>query len=242
MKRRAIAALVGVGAVLATAPAGLTQEDASPIVVELFTSQGCPECPPADIALGALADRADVIALSVHVDYWDYLGWRDIFAMPGNTKRQRAYAEALHENTVYTPQMVFQGRETVIGSTISELDAAIMRQRARTPRAAVALRRDGDELLIEIAPGPANTMLKPEADVVLAYYLDSRTVKIEQGDNKGESISYRNVVSDWFAVGEWRGEAAELRAPARDGFDGVAAIVQAGQGGPILGAASIALR
>lgn len=244
MKRMAIAVLFGAVAGLSApgAEAEAEAESASPVVVELFTAQGCPVCPAADDKFAALAEHPDVIALSLHVDYWDYLGWADTLASPAHTKRQRSYADALHEKMIYTPQMVFQGREHAIGSEVEAVDAAIARQRAQPARAMVEMRRDGDMLVISIAPGPARAKIEPDADVVLAYYTDAERVKIDKGENKGADTIYRNVVADWSEIGLWRGGYAELRAAPREGFDGVAALVQAGPGGPILGAAQMNLR
>lgn len=246
MKRMAIAVLFGAVASFpapgAHAEAESEIQNPNPVVVELFTAQGCPVCPAADAKLASIAELPDVIALSLHVDYWDYLGWADTLASPAHTKRQRAYADALHEKMIYTPQMVFQGREHAVGSQAEDVDAAIARQRAQPAHALVRMRKEGDMLVIAIAPGPARAKITPDADVLLAYYTDAERVTIDEGENKGADMLYRNVVADWSEIGPWRGETTELRAATRKGFDGVAALVQAGPGGPILGAARMALR
>ena len=118
------------------------------VVVELFTSQGCSSCPPADRILGELAERDDVIALALHVDYWDYLGWKDEFASPQYTKRQRAYARAAGERTIYTPQMVIGGQDHVIGSRPMKVSQAIQKHIAKAQPVRVQLKRNGDTLTI----------------------------------------------------------------------------------------------
>lgn len=227
-----------------TAEAAAAQATGHPVVVELFTSQGCSSCPPADKELGEIAERDDVIALSLHVDYWDYLGWRDVFGSPDHTTRQRAYAEAMNERMIYTPQMVIQGREHAVGSQDAKVRDAIARQLAAPAPAKVNLRLEGGDILVEVTPGaPApDDSGKVKAEVLMALYSDAEQVEIKKGENRGLDVVYRNVVKGWSDLGEWDGAPLSLRTPSPPDVDGVAVMVQEGSGGPILGAARISLR
>ncbi len=235
MRRRALIALA---AALALAGPALAEGGRSPVLVELFTSQGCSSCPPADALLAQLADREDVIALSLHVDYWDYLGWRDAFGKAGHTARQRAYAAAMGERMVYTPQVVLMGREHLVGSRGKAIEAAVSRLGAEAPPALVALHRDGDRIRAEIAASAG----APPARVLMAWYSNVEHVDIEAGENAGRAATYRNVVKGWSELGAWSGAAETLSAAAPDGADGVVVMLQAGPGGPILSAARLPLR
>ncbi len=210
----------------------------SPVVVELFTSQGCSSCPPADEYLGRIADRDNVIALSLHVDYWDYLGWRDVFSSAANTKRQRAFAARIGERMVYTPQIVVQGREGMVGSHEHLVEAAI-RKFANTPAAAVVkLALMNDRLVAEIIPTGDGKVL---GQVMMAWYSRAEQVEIRAGENQGRKIVYHNVVRGWSDMGVWRGGRIALTAP-KPMADGVAVLIQDREGGPILGAGRLALR
>lgn len=244
MGRRAIAAIFAASPLLFGAAPGFSGDRAeTPVVVELFTSQGCSACPPADEELARLAGREDIIALSLHVDYWDYLGWKDVFGSAEHTKRQRAYASAMHERMIYTPQMVFQGNEHVVGSQHEKVRAAIERQLAHPAIARVTLRQDGDEILISIKPtADAPTPDKKEAQVSIAYFTAIEDMRIPQGENSGREIIYRNVVREWMDLGPWPGGALSLTAPMPADIDGAAVLVQTGAGGPILGAGQLSFR
>lgn len=193
---------VALGMTLATAGISTANAEESPVVVELYTSQGCSSCPAADAILSSLADREDVIALALHVDYWDYIGWPDTFAKPGFTKRQKAYARAAGAHTIYTPQMIVQGREQLIGARPGELVESIAREMQGVPPVAIEAEREGDSLRIRaVAQSPM-----PEGAVVqLVRYRPSETVLIERGENAGRSIDYRNIVTDWTLLGDWDG-------------------------------------
>ncbi|MEM7268511.1 MAG: DUF1223 domain-containing protein, partial [Pseudomonadota bacterium] len=162
-----------------------------PVVVELFTSQGCHSCPPADELLGRLADREDVIALSLHVDYWDYLGWRDVFGAKAHTARQRDYAYAQDERTIYTPQIVVHGREGMVGSREYDVAQAIERWSDHVPAATVSLVLMEDRLVADIAP---NGDTPRRARVRMAWYSRAENVDIRAGENNGRTITYHNVV------------------------------------------------
>lgn len=174
-----------------------------PIVVELFTSQGCSSCPAADKMLSALADSPDVLPLSLHVDYWDYLGWEDSFASPEFTDRQEAYARAAGERSVYTPQLIVDGQDTAVAPGPAQLAGLI--DAHRIAPALVSLNREtlqhGDS--IEIMP--LSELANP-VDVVLVSYVPSRTVEIKAGENRGRSMSYVNVVLSLDKLADWDGK------------------------------------
>lgn len=182
------------------------------VVVELYTSQGCSSCPPADELLKELAKMDDVIPLALHVDYWDYIGWKDSFANPAFTKRQRSYARAAGHRTVYTPQMIVGGTDHVVGYKPMELAKLIERQHDAPHPADLKLVRNGDQLSIKCAPFSASpTPLL----VQLVRYKPSETVAIGRGENAGRTITYYNIVTEWSQLGTWDGTTPlELNVPA----------------------------
>lgn len=213
-------------------------------VIELFTSQGCSSCPPADELMGKLATRSDVIALSYSVDYWDYLGWKDTLASHSNTERQRAYAIARGDGQIYTPQAVVNGVAHAVGSRDDEIEAAIRATADEAARinAPVALREDGKDLVVEIGAAPAGSQDK-QGTVWLASVTGKAEITIKRGENAGRSVVYHNVVRKLTPIGTWSGQAASYRVPMHDlmsdSADGCAVLVQAGEAGPIIGAAAL---
>jgi len=207
----------------------------TPVVVELYTSQGCNSCPPADVAVSELARRDDVIALSLHVDYWDYLGWRDTFAQHQFGQRQHGYREAWGKRVVYTPQVVVQGARDV-RATIGALESAISAAQSQEPPITVSIERSGGMLKCRIDPGP-----RPVTGTVwIAKYALSETVEIERGENAGRELTYINVVNSLSRIGDWAGsEPEEVAMPQPDPGEGVAIWIQDGAAGPILAAAKI---
>jgi hypothetical protein len=209
----------------------------SPVLVELFTSQGCSSCPPADAFLAELVDRPDVIALALHVTIWDYLGWQDRFGREEHDRRQKGYAKRARERALYTPQMVVQGQDRLIGSDVAAVNAAIEAHQALPPRVDLDLGREGDTLTISLSPiglggvGPS--------ELYLAEILDSETVAIEGGENVGHTIDYRNVVTDWTRIATWDGAGpAEIEIDL-DGAQSVAVILQQERLGPVVSAARL---
>ncbi|WP_309082731.1 DUF1223 domain-containing protein [Chelativorans sp.] len=213
-------------------------------VVELFTSQGCSRCPPADALLAELAEREDIVALAYHVDYWNYVGWKDELATPENTERQKAYAKAF-EAAVYTPQMVVNGRYNVVGSDRAALFAALQQARhARALPVPVGLSYTDQSIVVDIGKGGTEAA---DAHVLVVYYHPGQLAKIGGGENKGKEIDYRNIVTGYQTVGMWHGAPLRLELPKSDieGKGGrCAALVQAmdgrGRPGRILGAARMA--
>jgi hypothetical protein len=208
-------------------------------VVELFTSQGCAQCPPADALLTSLAEEGDVVALAYHVDYWDYIGWEDTFGSGDFSDRQRAYAKSWGSSRIYTPQMVVNGAKGVVGSRRTEVHGALAAASLPLP---VQVSRDGDMLKVAI---PADTSLE-DAVVWLVTYLDRADVSIDLGENAGKSMVYTQVVTSRQPMGMWEATTgATLKLPLPeilgDASTGVAVIVQQernGLPGPILGAAT----
>ena len=213
--------------------------DSGPIVVELFTSQGCSSCPPADAFMEDLQKRKNVIALTFNVDYWDYLGWRDTLASAEYSRRQRAYAKARGDGQVYTPQMVINGLDHAVGSRRRAVDQALA---ASAPvKVPMTMKEIGGEVIVEIAERPASVPAG-EATIWIAMVVPKVSVEISRGENTGRKITYFNVARKLMPAGSWTGKAARLTLPKSelfvDGATACAAILQSGGVGPILGAAS----
>jgi hypothetical protein len=225
-----------IAAVAAIAPAGAGLR-AAPVVLELYTSQGCSSCPPADALLAQLAGMDGVIALALHVDYWDYLGWKDAFGKPQHTARQRAYAKAARSRTIFTPEMVVQGDERLKGHDKERIVDEIARQRALPAEAEIALKREGDALEVHIEPAGA---ADPGPSVVyLVRFIPSEDVDIDAGENAGRSVVYTNIVTDWETIGEWNGDGPlDLRHEA-PGDGPLAVIVQRAHMGAVVTAAEM---
>ncbi|HET9160630.1 MAG TPA: DUF1223 domain-containing protein [Caulobacteraceae bacterium] len=203
--------------------------DKPPVVIELYQSQGCSSCPPADLNVNAIADRPDVIALSFAVTYWDQLGWKDTFAKPAFTQRQWDYAHAFKRGEVATPQVVINGRSDVVGNIRPQIEAAIARaQPFSGPTISVA----GNKVTL----GAGATA---DADVWLVRY-DPRVhqVPIARGENAGKTLPHKNIVRELVRLGGWTGRAVSFDLPtcSEPGLKS-AILVQARKGGPILSAA-----
>lgn len=195
------------------ASAALAGEGQRPVVVELFTSQGCSSCPPADALLHDLAARDDVIALSMHVDYWDYIGWKDVFAKPAHTKRQHSYAKAGHRKMVYTPQMIIDGGDHVVGNRPKDVTALIKRHAARPQSIDLGVTRQGGQITVtaKALQGGVEPLI-----VQMVRYVPRSEVAITRGENAGRTISYANVVTDLVELGRWDGRAPlTLKARAK---------------------------
>lgn len=211
----------------------------APVVVELFTSQGCSSCPDADAFLGEIAKRDDVVALSFHVDYWNYIGWEDRFATPQTTARQAAYKETLGLAYVYTPQMVINGARHEVGSDRDAVTRAVARaQQNPGLRLPVTVEGDGaGGLRISIPAAP----FEDEAVVWLATFDRKHATEVTAGENTGRTMVNHHVVRNFRPIARWRGEAMELALSAEDvmqdeGADACAVILQQSGNGPIIGA------
>ena len=199
-------------------------------VVELFTSQGCSSCPPANANLVRLARRPDVLALSFGVTYWDGLGWPDTFAQPAFTARQRDYQRGLGNDNVWTPQMVIDGRADVVGGRMAEIEQQIA---AHRPFTGPVVRFN--ERGVGVAGG--QTPRQPADVWLVRYERQAIEVPVARGENRGRILPHANVVRELTRLGQWRGETVGFRLPpaAADGL-ATAVLVQAPGGGPILGA------
>lgn len=240
--RRVGALAVLFGLLTAAAADGGEVRTAPRAVVELFTSQGCASCPPADALFGELAARDDLVALAYHIDYWDYVGWPDTFGAKENSDLQRAYAESWGSSRIFTPQLIVNGAHGVVGSRRGEVMDAIGNAALDLP---VTLTATGDDMLeITIAPRPGS----PDGVVWLVTYLDRADVAIERGENEGETIAYTQIVTRRQLLGMWEAASgAALKLPLEEVLagpaNGLAILVQEdrdGLPGPMLGAASYA--
>jgi hypothetical protein len=232
---------VGAGAPMAAASETAALAEASPIVVELFTSQGCSSCPPADRLLGELGRNPGLLVLSLPVDYWDYIGWKDTYASAANTARQRSYAQSLHHRSIYTPEMIIDGRYDVVGSDRTDVDGALDKARKLArDRVPVKIEPAADGLTVDIAGGRSE---RP-ATVWLVRYDPMHTVAIGAGENTGHRISYHNVVRTMRPIGKWSGKPISIPVKHRllNSLPGdrTAVIVQYGETGPVIGAAHLA--
>lgn len=211
-------------------------------VVELFTSQGCSSCPPADSYMGELVKRRDIIALTFNVDYWDYLGWRDTLGRPEYSQRQRGYAHNRGDGRVYTPQIVVNGRAHAVGShrrNVSGLIRAAASDAAARPL--ITTENTGGTLIIKI--GKSAKPLARNATIYVAGIVPRVEVAIRRGENRGSKITYYNVVRKLMAVGTWTGANTQIRVDPRMVMGGpiksCAILVQSGEAGPIQAAAWI---
>jgi hypothetical protein len=203
-----------------------------PTVVELFTSEGCSSCPPADALLAELAARPSVLALSFHVDYWDRLGWKDPYSSPDATARQTRYAATLALGTVYTPQIVVDGKWQAVGSDRADVERALDLARREPGAVPVVLALDGVRARVTVGPGS-----KPAPAAVLLVGFDRRHVgAVARGENEGRILAHVDVVRGFAEVGRFDGKANRFEAPVPWRCDRVAAIVQSADG-RVVGAA-----
>jgi hypothetical protein len=209
-----------------------------PAVLELFTSEGCSSCPPAEAYVGELARRPNVLALAFHVDYWDDLGWHDRFGLPESVQRQRVYAKALGLSSVYTPQAVIDGRADFVGSDVASIDKRLSEKRSGV---ALSVAVHGGEVQIDLG---MQERAAP-SDVILIAYLRNAVSNIARGENSGRTLTEFNIVRAIRTLGRWDGRMQQYRAALKslpsDATD-VAVLVQPSGQGPITGAGMCALR
>jgi hypothetical protein len=205
-----------------------------PVVVELFTSQGCSSCPPADAILARLTERPDVIPLALHVDYWDYIGWADSFASPAFTKRQKGYARARGARTIYTPQMIVGGRSAVVGHKPMELAEHLMEALDEPGVVGIEVARAYESIDVRVWPiGEVDG----EMVLQLVRYDPSQTVEIGRGENAGNTFTYHNIVTDWQTMATWDGQGPlKLEHPLLGPYPAVVLVQKSGYG-PIVAAA-----
>jgi hypothetical protein len=213
------------------APCGAADAEGVRNVLELFTSQGCSSCPPADRILGQLARDPSILALSFPVDYWDYIGWKDTLAAPIYTARQKAYASATGKGQVYTPQVVVNGLTDAVGSDLEAIEQAerITAKRSGVLSIPLTVVERGDK--INVSVGAAAASSPKAAGVYLLAFASSRTVTVQRGENAGSTLTYANVVRAMTKIGDWNGAPVNLEADLSqahvNGADSYAVIVQA---------------
>ena len=217
--------------------------DNSVVVVELFTSQGCPACPPADKVLTNLTKERNIITLSWAVDYWDYLGWKDVNAKPEYTQRQESYNKTLQKKGVYTPQMIINGRKQVVGSRIWDIREAITHYRKReAPVTKIQMSADDGQLNVHIRSRSRKTFSQP-TNVYLIWHDISQSFEVSMGDNQGKTLNYSNVVQGFRKVGEWTNHGIDLDVDIsrllERGIKGFTVIAQDAPGRPITAAGTI---
>jgi hypothetical protein len=211
-------------------------------VLELFTSQGCSSCPPADVVLKDYANDPTVIALSLPVDYWDYLGWKDTYASPRNSERQRAYAKARGDGAIYTPQVVVNGTLHANGAIKADIESAIDLTSKNSAQTRVPLRFWQESNTLNIAAGWAPEGIEVrEATIWLAAVQISGSVDIQKGENAGQSLIYTNIVRELTPIGLWKGKPLMIQIPRSAVMQAATqksvVLVQEGKAGPIIGAA-----
>jgi hypothetical protein len=226
-------------AVLAASTSVAAAQDAAPgrVLVELYTSQGCSSCPGADSVLADLTRDPRVIALSLHVDYWDYLGWKDSFGQERFTKRQKAYARHAGERMIYTPQIIIGGQDRMVGSEGYAVQAAVTRHAGAPLRVRLTLSRGADGRLMIRAEAVPPTDRQLRVDLV--RFVPEATVEIARGENAGRTITYHNVVTSWENLALWTSTGPfEMAAPVQ-GSDPLVVVVQAEGPAEVLAAAEL---
>jgi hypothetical protein len=239
LRRAALAVSVAVAGTAAQA-----QTATSPVVLELFTSQGCNSCPPADALMQDWLKQPGIIAISLHVDYWDYLGWKDTLGKKGHGVRQQDYARNSGKREVYTPQVVVNGKYMVVGSDRAAVERALEKGRRMpsvTIQAEKAKATGNWQIKVPAMPG-----FEGEAKLVLCRYDAQHEVAIERGENSGKTLNYLNVARSWGDLGRWKGQSASYDVPDLTGTDwtrqGAMVMLQivTSEGvGPVLGAVDI---
>jgi len=232
-------AVTALGLIGAHGASGAEGRGNAPVVVELFTSQGCSSCPPADALVEKLADRPGIIVISWPVHYWNYLGWRDTFSRKLFTKRQKAYMHSFDERFVYTPQIVVNGRREMVGSKKEKVLAAIEEAAEDRDFVPMAVEHAGQQIMLKIDSGKADA----PATVWMIDILSKKDVAINGGENAGRIITYTNIARDVRRIGTWEGARQTLMLDkselmAGDG-DGCTILLQEGETGPIRGALEI---
>ncbi len=203
------------------------------VVVELFTSQGCSSCPPADDVLRELASEDGVIVLGWHVDYWDYLGWKDKFSRLENTERQMGYRDRWNLRTLYTPQAVIHGEAQIVGSNERKIRMYVDQFQAEESMLEITLNTSGDTADIKVS---ALASRLPAADIFLVRIIPEATTNIRRGENAGRTISYVNVVEEMTWIANWNGRSTVNVRASLKGDSKYVVLVQAKDFGPVLGA------
>lgn len=201
----------------------------APVLIELFTSQGCSSCPPADALLKHLSKKPNVVALAFHVDYWDYIGWKDSFAQSSFSKRQKTYARLASRTAVYTPQFMINGQTAIAGSEPRALKKEISKSSQRDQTVQISLRSDGNQVQINLNSKMNQKAFK--ADVLAVYFIPEARVAIDRGENSGRVMNYSNIVTKIEKIGQWNGQSVMRKTIFSKPDQNLAVIVQlVGQG------------
>jgi hypothetical protein len=255
LHRPAVATFAAVVALAAASILPVAAQDAAPdaknaaqrpinSIIELFTSQGCSSCPPADALLETYVEADGVLALSLPVDYWDYIGWKDTLASPKNTERQRAYVRGFGQGPVYTPQAVVNGMTDALGSDKTAIDRALQKSSKLLAdrRVPVSFSRQNASVIIHTGSAPEGSSLE-KATIWLVVLKKSVPVEIKRGENRGRTVTYSNVVRSMTPVGVWDGKPGSLQLTMAalmdpDNEDSVVLLQEGANGtGAIVGAA-----
>ena len=243
MPPRRIAYLAALSASIAMAASGAARAEPR-AVIELFTSQGCSSCPPADKLLGQLSADPSLVAISLPVDYWDYLGWKDTLGDPRHSARQRAYARSRGDRQVYTPQVVVNGGAHAVGSDKAEVDRALAPGAAGLP-VPVKVSVAGLNVTVDVAGKES----EGAGEVWIYGVAKAVPVAVGRGENRGRTVIYHNVARRWLKLGDWPGKPASWNLPLSQissaGVDEAVVLVQRGTAegpGAMLGAAMVELR
>lgn len=215
IRRLALAAAVALSAGYANAA------NLRPTVLELFTSQGCSSCPPADALLAELSGRKDVIALGFHVDYWDRLGWKDPLSTPGATARQRNYSKIFGRNEIYTPQLVVDGAQSMVGSDRDKVLGAL-REGSPIAQAPVIFAPDAKSVTVDAGQG--------QGAVLLVRFVERRETRVKAGENTGHAADDVNAVTELTSLGDWMGSPTRFKIPTLATGEGLAVLVQSPEG------------
>ncbi len=246
--KKSIIRVLGLAAILTISAIGAIKADGytPTAVIELFTSQGCSSCPPADEILADYAEGNDVLALAWHVDYWNYLGWKDTFSEARFTDRQKRYAKSLRERQIYTPQVIINGRSHTVGSRRGQIEKMIsgFAQSKKSLTVPIKVKVTGDQMQIRINhPSAVNN----HPTLYMAYFNRAETVKIKRGENRGKTFTYRNIVRETQMLGMLKAGAISVDLPLmevkRAGYDSCAILLQettpSGTPGAIIGASVV---
>ncbi len=218
-----------VGFIIAFWASHLLADERAPVLVELFTSQGCSSCPPADIILTGLSNNPNVVALAFHVDYWDYIGWKDSFADPSFSQRQKIYARLASQTAVYTPQFMINGQTAIAGSKPNKLKREISKSLQRKQFFEIAFKSAGDQVQVKVNAAESAEAFR--ADILAIYFIPEARVKIERGENSGRVMNYSNIVTKVKNLGQWDAQEPWHKTILSKPDQNIAVIVQlVGQG------------
>jgi len=220
---------IAVGFIISLWASQLYADERASVLIELFTSQGCSSCPPADSLLKDLSKKPNVVALAFHVDYWDYIGWKDSFAHPSFSKRQKTYARLASRTAVYTPQFMINGQTAVAGTEPRILKSEISKFSQKNHSVFITLNSLGNQVQVDLSRAGSHKAFT--ADVLAVYFIPEARVAIERGENSGRIVNYSNIVTKIEKIGQWDGQSDLRKTISSKPDQNIAVIVQlVGQG------------